>query len=173
MFDEGVVGDSMYVIESGSVEVLRKNPQGEYQQIAVLGDKKFFGEMSLIDKEYRSATVRAKESARLLQLSNEKSSHLRPQLPQRVYLGCREHPHAFSGGASACRSDRRLHHRSEPATSLLFLRNSERGAQSSPFFYAVQCGESRIDSGCGILEVFLRVARLRDGKSQPPEGTWC
>ena len=71
VFDEGVVGDSMYVIESGSVEVLRKNPQGEYQQIAVLGDKKFFGEMSLIDKEYRSATVRAKESARLLQLSNE------------------------------------------------------------------------------------------------------
>ena len=64
VFDEGVVGDSMYVIESGSVEVLRKNPQGEYQQIAVLGDKKFFGEMSLIDKEYRSATVRAKESAR-------------------------------------------------------------------------------------------------------------
>ena len=32
VFDEGVVGDSMYVIESGSVEVLRKNPQGEYQQ---------------------------------------------------------------------------------------------------------------------------------------------
>ena len=31
VFDEGVVGDSMYVIESGSVEVLRKNPQGEYQ----------------------------------------------------------------------------------------------------------------------------------------------
>ena len=71
VFDEGVVGDSMYVIESGSVEVLRKNPQGEYQQIAVLGEKKFFGEMSLIDKEYRSATVRARESARLLQLSNE------------------------------------------------------------------------------------------------------
>jgi CRP-like cAMP-binding protein len=71
VFDEGVVGDSMYVIESGSVEVLRKNPQGEYQQIAVLGEKKFFGEMSLIDKEYRSATVLAREPARLLQLSNE------------------------------------------------------------------------------------------------------
>nr|ADI21617.1 cAMP-binding proteins - catabolite gene activator and regulatory subunit of cAMP-dependent protein kinases [uncultured myxobacterium HF0130_06F04] len=71
IFDEGNVGDSMYVIAEGSVEVLRKNPQGELLPIAVLQAPQFFGEMSLIDKEYRSATVRANDGAKLLQLSNE------------------------------------------------------------------------------------------------------
>ena len=71
VFDEGNVGDSMYVIAEGSVEVLRKNPSGELQPIAVLQAPQFFGEMSLIDKEYRSATVRANEGAKLLQLTNE------------------------------------------------------------------------------------------------------
>ena len=71
IFDEGNVGDSMYVIAEGSVEVLRKNPQGELLPIAVLQAPQFFGEMSLIDKEYRSATVRANDGAQLLQLSNE------------------------------------------------------------------------------------------------------
>ena len=90
VFDEGVVGDSMYVIESGSVEVLRKNPQGEYQQIAVLGDKKFFGEMSLIDKEYRSATVRAKESARCCS-SQMRIYTFSLATTEMVYLGCCKH----------------------------------------------------------------------------------
>ena len=71
VFDEGNVGDSMYVIAEGSVEVLRKNPAGDLQPIAVLQAPQFFGEMSLIDKEYRSATVRANEGAKLLQLTNE------------------------------------------------------------------------------------------------------
>ena len=71
IFDEGNVGDSMYVIAEGAVEVLRRNPDGQFQAIAELGERQFFGEMSLIDKEYRSATVRAQQGARLLQLSNE------------------------------------------------------------------------------------------------------
>jgi CRP-like cAMP-binding protein len=71
VFLEGDVGDSMYVIADGSVDILRKNPRGQLQSIAVLSAPQFFGEMSLIDKEYRSATVRANSDARLLQLSNE------------------------------------------------------------------------------------------------------
>ena len=71
VFNEGDVGDSMYVIAEGTVEILRKNPDGEFQSIAELHGPQFFGEMSLIDKEYRSATVKASGEARLLQLSNE------------------------------------------------------------------------------------------------------
>ena len=71
VFHEGDVGDSLYVIADGSVEVLRKNPKGEMQALAALSAPQFFGEMSLIDKEYRSATIRAKTAARLLQLTNE------------------------------------------------------------------------------------------------------
>ena len=42
VFDEGNVGDSMYVIAEGSVEVLRKNPAGDLQPIAVLQAPQFF-----------------------------------------------------------------------------------------------------------------------------------
>ena len=71
VFPEGDVGDSMYVIAEGTVEVLRRNPEGQLRPIATLTAPQFFGEMSLIDKEYRSATVRAKTASRLLQLNNE------------------------------------------------------------------------------------------------------
>ena len=71
VFNEGDVGDSMYVIAEGTVEILRKSPDGDFQSIAELHGPQFFGEMSLIDKEYRSARVRARGNARLLQLSNE------------------------------------------------------------------------------------------------------
>ena len=71
IFNEGDVGDAMYVIAQGNVEILRKNPAGKLMAIAVLDSLPFFGEMSLIDKEFRSATVRAKTQATLLQLTNE------------------------------------------------------------------------------------------------------
>jgi CRP/FNR family transcriptional regulator, cyclic AMP receptor protein len=71
VFSEGDVGDSLYVIARGSVDVLRKSPSGQQATIASLAAPMFFGEMSLIDKEYRSATIRAKSDATLLQLSNE------------------------------------------------------------------------------------------------------
>ena len=71
VFNEGDVGDSMYVIAVGELDILRKNPAGEYHVIATLVAPQFFGEMSLIDKEYRSASVRAKTATTILQLSNE------------------------------------------------------------------------------------------------------
>ena len=71
IFEEGDVGDAMFVIAQGYVDILRKNPAGELTAIATLDAPQFFGEMSLIDKEYRSATVRAKADATLLQLTNE------------------------------------------------------------------------------------------------------
>ena len=71
VFNEGDVGDSMYVIAEGTVEILRQSPDGDFQSMAELHAPQFFGEMSLIDKEFRSATVKARGDARLLQLSNE------------------------------------------------------------------------------------------------------
>ena len=71
VFVQGAVGDSLFVIARGQVEVLRSNPAGELARIAILDAPLFFGEMSLIDKEYRSATIRATSSSVLLQLKNE------------------------------------------------------------------------------------------------------
>ena len=71
IFEEGDLGDSLFVIGGGEVEVLRKNEQGELKALQKLGPPAFFGEMALIDKEYRSATVRAVSDCVLLQLTAE------------------------------------------------------------------------------------------------------
>lgn len=71
LFEEGQLGDSVYVVVSGEVEISRRDPSGTPQPITSLGPQQFFGEMSLIDKEYRSATVRARSDCTLLHLSAE------------------------------------------------------------------------------------------------------
>ena len=79
VFDEGELGDSVFVIASGEVEVVRRDAAGEPKVIAVLSPPQFFGEMSLIDKEYRSATVRARTDAELLHLTAENLTAFRKQ----------------------------------------------------------------------------------------------
>src|SRR5438477_6065957 len=60
LFEEGERGDSLYVIVGGEMEVRRRDATGEQKVIAVLSPPEFFGEMSLIDKDYRSASLRAR-----------------------------------------------------------------------------------------------------------------
>jgi CRP/FNR family transcriptional regulator, cyclic AMP receptor protein len=79
IFEEGELGHSMYVIASGEVEVLHRDSAGQQKMLKVLSSPEFFGEMSLIDKEYRSATVRARTDAELLHLSAENLTTFREQ----------------------------------------------------------------------------------------------
>jgi CRP-like cAMP-binding protein len=78
VFHEGDQGDSLFVLARGAVEVIsRRLPQGapgvdgKERQLAVLEAPAAFGEMSLIDREVRSATVRAKGDCVALQLTAE------------------------------------------------------------------------------------------------------
>jgi CRP-like cAMP-binding protein len=69
IFEEGDLGDSLFLITAGQVEVVRRLPGGELRPLTVLSPPEFFGEMGLIDKDYRSATVRARTDSALLQLT--------------------------------------------------------------------------------------------------------
>ena len=71
VFSEGEPGDSLFLVADGAVEVLTKDPAGTSVTLAVVESPYFFGEMSLIDKEHRSATVRARADTCLLQLTND------------------------------------------------------------------------------------------------------
>lgn len=62
---QGEVGDSMFVIQQGSVEVLREEA-GKTFRLTELGAGEIFGEMALCEKEPRSATVRALGEVRVL-----------------------------------------------------------------------------------------------------------
>ena len=79
IFEEGELGDSLYIIASGEVDVLRRDATGAQKVIAALGAQQFFGEMSLIDKEYRSATIRARSDCELLHLTAENLTSFRKQ----------------------------------------------------------------------------------------------
>ncbi|MGH9293900.1 MAG: cyclic nucleotide-binding domain-containing protein [Acidimicrobiales bacterium] len=59
--DEGDVGQELYVILSGRAEVLRSG-----RRVAVLGPGDHFGELALLDRLPRSASVRATSNLELL-----------------------------------------------------------------------------------------------------------
>ncbi len=67
---EGEEGDRMYLLTEGSVDVLKTTPYGDSYVTAALQDSDHcsFGEMALIDKGKRSATVRAKTDCRTLSI---------------------------------------------------------------------------------------------------------
>jgi CRP/FNR family cyclic AMP-dependent transcriptional regulator len=67
---QGNSGDSMYVVQSGRVEVVQSSDAGE-QHLAFLDAGDFFGEMSVFEKEVRSATVRAAGESRVLKIDKK------------------------------------------------------------------------------------------------------
>jgi CRP/FNR family cyclic AMP-dependent transcriptional regulator len=62
---QGEVGDCMYVIQEGQVEVVA-DEGGTEVRLAVLGERDFFGEMAIFGREVRMATVRALGPVRVL-----------------------------------------------------------------------------------------------------------
>jgi CRP/FNR family transcriptional regulator, cyclic AMP receptor protein len=72
IFREGdPLAREMYVVLEGEMEVFKRSRRGRDTRIAILGPNDWFGEMSLIDLQPRSATVRALAPSRLIRLTNE------------------------------------------------------------------------------------------------------
>jgi CRP-like cAMP-binding protein len=83
---QGDAGDCMYVIQEGQVEVIREN-EGAELRLMVLNAGEPFGEMAIVEREVRMATVRALGPARVLTI--DKKSFLRrihedPSLAYRI-----------------------------------------------------------------------------------------
>lgn len=70
IFHEGDLGEKMYVIKSGSVEIVRELGDSQLT-LATLGPSEFLGEMSLFGEPKRSATARAAEDTQLLVITRK------------------------------------------------------------------------------------------------------
>jgi CRP/FNR family cyclic AMP-dependent transcriptional regulator len=67
---EGEMGDSLYMIQSGKVKVFIGDEDGREIILKILNPGDFFGEMSMIDKQPRSASVTTIEASTFLVLTH-------------------------------------------------------------------------------------------------------
>ena len=77
LFSQGDEGDSYYLIETGTIKVLRKtDPDGTEQQIASLGPGDAFGEAALLANAPRNASIEMATDAVLMRLYSEDFNRL-------------------------------------------------------------------------------------------------
>lgn len=68
IFKEGAIGDSLYIVKTGSVRVTKTENGKDEKVLAILNPGDHFGEIALVDNHPRSATVIANEDAQLIQI---------------------------------------------------------------------------------------------------------
>ncbi len=86
IFTEGETGDNMYVVQTGSVEVVKISSEGEVR-LAELGPGEIFGEMAMFGSKIRSATVRAQRDVRVMTIDRKifmQKIHQDPSLSFRI-----------------------------------------------------------------------------------------
>jgi len=71
LFRQGEPGDSFYIVRDGKVSVLVAGADGQPVPVAHLGERAFFGEMSLLTGEPRSATVVAETDVEVVQVAKQ------------------------------------------------------------------------------------------------------
>lgn len=80
VFQQGDVGDSVYVIEQGECDVLR-DKSGSEEFLATLGRGDYFGEMALLSDKTRNATIRARSAVDVLIIPKHDFNKLRESVP--------------------------------------------------------------------------------------------
>ena len=79
---EDEFGDTFFIISKGSVKITRIREDGREVIFAMLGEGEFFGEMSLLDEEKRSANAIALEDTDVLSLKRRKFLALLEDYPK-------------------------------------------------------------------------------------------
>jgi len=68
---QGDIGHSLYIVRSGEVEVVQSDADGGEKRICTLGPGSHFGEMAVFGDSRRSATVRALERVRVVEIRRD------------------------------------------------------------------------------------------------------
>ncbi|OGW17145.1 MAG: hypothetical protein A3K09_00115 [Nitrospinae bacterium RIFCSPLOWO2_12_FULL_47_7] len=76
LFAEGGFSDCAYIIESGKLEISKRDKNGGKKVVGVLSDSEIVGEMGLIDGSPRSATATALENTTVSIISKDHFENL-------------------------------------------------------------------------------------------------
>lgn len=87
VFVEQMPGESLYLVQEGTIKISKMIAEGEEKTLVVLGPEDVFGEMAVLDGAPRSATARVAESAKLLAIKKadfEKLCDTNPRLGMKL-----------------------------------------------------------------------------------------
>ena len=68
---EGEIGDALYIVASGNVQVEKTTLDQQQEILTSLGTGECFGELALVDRDPRSATIRASGSTDVFELTQD------------------------------------------------------------------------------------------------------
>lgn len=71
VFREGQMGDAMFIVQEGEVDILKRLEDGTSRILRTMVKGDFFGEMALIDRKLRSATAICRTQVRLVRVPQE------------------------------------------------------------------------------------------------------
>jgi NADH dehydrogenase len=80
VFNQGDLGDNVYVIEKGQCEVVQDRGAGE-QHVADLGAGDYFGEMAVLEDASRNATIRVTKPMDVLLIPKKDFNQLKSSVP--------------------------------------------------------------------------------------------
>lgn len=86
IFEEGDAGDSMYLVGEGSVRISKAGRGGEQETLGYIEAGNFFGEMSLLDGQPRSAKATAAKETLLASVDDVTFQHILELAPSRLHM---------------------------------------------------------------------------------------
>jgi len=90
---EGDSGETMYMIITGDVSVIKGQEGGHEIELDRIHEGDYFGEMALFEDQVRSATIRAEDETRLLVLHKREFNEIVREYPQIALHICKELSH--------------------------------------------------------------------------------
>ncbi len=82
IFHENEMGDVLYIIKKGAVQIYKMLGSGQEKTLASLHEQAFFGEMSLLDDSPRSASARATQDSTLLAVDKDSFKEVVNEYPE-------------------------------------------------------------------------------------------
>lgn len=82
VFHQEDLGDALYIILDGEVEVVRTSDNGQEEKLAQMSTGEFFGELALLQRRPRSATIRCTKPTTLLAIPKADFQALATSLPK-------------------------------------------------------------------------------------------